>query len=137
MTIRGVLTENSDVNAKQDIEPLDGQKVLDRLAQLEISEWSYIDDPKTRHIGPMAQDFRAAFGLGHTNKGISTLDSSGVALAAIKELIEENVSLREDNALLKKRLDSMEQQQVQMQAAMAKFLDSQQAHSILTSTVMN
>jgi hypothetical protein len=135
--LAGTLTENSDVNSKQDIEPVDGRNILEKIAQLEVSEWSYKKSPKTRHIGPMAQDFRAAFGLGHTNKGISTLDSSGVALAAIKELIEENVSLREDNALLKKRLDSMEQQQVQMQAAMAKFLDSQQAHSVLTSTVMN
>ena len=39
-----------------------------------------------RHMGPMAQDFRAAFGLGETELGISTIDADGVALAAIQGL---------------------------------------------------
>ncbi len=33
----------------------------------------------------MAQDFRAAFGLGEDEKHISTLDEGGVALAAVQE----------------------------------------------------
>jgi hypothetical protein len=37
----------------------------------------------------MAQDFHAAFGLGSDDKSISTLDTDGVTLAAIKGLIEE------------------------------------------------
>ena len=46
-------------------------------------------------MGPMAQDFRAAFGLGETEKGISTIDADGVALAAIQGLnakVDERVA---------------------------------------------
>jgi hypothetical protein len=42
-----------------------------------------------RYIGPMAQDFHAAFGLGYDDKHISTLDTDGVTLSAIKGLVEE------------------------------------------------
>ena len=88
-TLSGTLTENSDVNAKQDIEPVYHQYVLDRVMQLPISEWSYIDDPTVRHIGPMAQDFHRLFSLGDNNTGIASLDTSGVALAAIQGVKRE------------------------------------------------
>jgi hypothetical protein len=130
MTIGGVLTENSDVNSKQDIVPVNGRNILEKLANLEISEWSYKDTPADRHVGPMAQDFHASFGLGHTDKGIATLDSSGVALAAIKALIDENASL-------KQRLEQLESQQLQMQAVMARMIEGQQAQTVLTSAVLN
>ena len=39
-----------------------------------------------RHLGPTAQDFRAAFGLGHNDTTISSVDAPGVALAAIQGL---------------------------------------------------
>ena len=130
MEITGVLTEGSDVNSKQDIEPVDGQNILEKLTNLEISEWSYKDAPADRHVGPMAQDFYAAFGLGHTDKGIATLDSSGVALAAIKALIDENASLKE-------RLSLLESQQAEMQAVMAEVLENQHEQRVLTNTVMN
>jgi len=109
VNIAGVLTENSDVHAKQDIESVDGRNILEKLSQLEISEWSYKDAPKDRHIGPMAQDFRAAFGLGHTDKGISTLDSSGVALAAIQALADQNRQLADQNQQLNVKNRSLEQ----------------------------
>jgi hypothetical protein len=43
----------------------------------------------------MAQDFRAAFGLGETDLGINTIDADGVALTAIQGLnakLEEKVA---------------------------------------------
>ena len=94
-TISGILTENSDRNEKTQIESVDTADILTRIASLDISEWSYLDTPGERHIGPMAQDFYAAFGLGRDNKHIATLDSSGVALAGIQALIVENRLLRE------------------------------------------
>jgi len=51
-------------------------------------------DPSVRHLGPMAQDFRAAFGLGEDDRHISSSDADGVALAAIQGLnqkLEETV----------------------------------------------
>ena len=149
--LAGVLTENSDINSKQNIEPVDGRNILEKLTNLEISEWSYIDAPGDRHVGPMAQDFHAAFGLGRTDKGIATLDSSGIALAAIKALIVENASLKEQNASiseqnitqseqinsLETRLQLLESNQAGIQAMMATLIESQQAEPVLTKTAMN
>jgi hypothetical protein len=110
MQINGSLTELSDVNAKQDIHPVDGQSILQKLSNLEISEWSYKDAPDYRHVGPMAQDFHAEFGLGHTDKGIATLDSTGIALAAIKALIEENNALKEKNLTIEQQVRDLQMQ---------------------------
>jgi hypothetical protein len=77
----------SDRNAKRDIVPIDGDEILRRVAALPISAWSYKDaQPSGRHIGPMAQDFHAAFGTGDSDRCIPTVDANGVALAAIQAL---------------------------------------------------
>jgi hypothetical protein len=90
MTIGGTLTENSDKHAKMAIVPVNEAEILDKVATLPVSAWTYKDDTSgARHVGPMAQDFYAAFGLGHTDKGIATLDTSGIALASIKALHDE------------------------------------------------
>ncbi len=95
LTILGTLTENSNRNAKMAIAPVDAREILDKVAALEVSAWTYKHDAEDgiRHIGPMAQDFHAAFGLGAGPTGISTMDTSGVALAAIRALVEENRAL--------------------------------------------
>ena len=104
VTIGGALTENSDKHSKMAIEPVDPAEVLAKLSELNIAEWSYtVDDSGARHMGPMAQDFHALFGLGASETGISTLDTSGVALAAIQALLTET---REENAALIARLDA-------------------------------
>jgi hypothetical protein len=77
----------SDASAKAGFAPVDGRQVLDQLASIPISTWYYRgQDPSIRHIGPTAQDFRAAFNLGQDGHYISTVDEDGVALAAIQEL---------------------------------------------------
>jgi hypothetical protein len=108
MSILGALTQNSDVNAKQDIVQVDPSDVLARIVALPISEWSYIDAPDQRHIGPMAQDFHAAFGLGRNEKQIATLDTSGVALAGIKALKAENDRLGAENRALRSELETQQ-----------------------------
>lgn len=40
----------------------------------------------TPHLGPMAQDFHAAFNVGMDDKHMATVDEEGVALAAIQGL---------------------------------------------------
>ena len=48
------------------------ERFLAKVAELPISRWTYKDDPSaTPHIGPMAEDFHAAFGLGRDDKSIS------------------------------------------------------------------
>ena len=74
---------------KINIEIIDGRAILEKLMQLEITEWSYKNDQeKTRHVGPMAQDFFVSFGLGSDETGIATVDGDGIALAAIQGLYE-------------------------------------------------
>ncbi len=56
-----------------------------------MTEWNYKDDSTSKkHIGPVAQDFQAAFGLnGDDDKHISVVDEGGVAIAAIQGLNEK------------------------------------------------
>jgi hypothetical protein len=87
LTVNGTFVSASDRNAKEDFRPLDTRAVLDKVAALPLSEWSYqADEQRSRHIGPMAQDFKAAFGLGADDRHIATVDADGVALAAIQGL---------------------------------------------------
>jgi hypothetical protein len=84
----------SDRNAKEDFTALSPRDVLAKVATLPITEWQYKaekagDAAAARHIGPMAQDFSAAFTLGHDDKHISVVDEGGVALAAIQGLNEK------------------------------------------------
>jgi hypothetical protein len=89
LTIKGTLTERSDRDAKRDIMPVDAESVLSRVAALPITTWRYKDDPSDAlHLGPMAQDFHAAFGFGADERHISPRDAASVALAAIKALAE-------------------------------------------------
>jgi hypothetical protein len=89
LTIGGVWTNNSDRAAKENVALVDREEVLSRLATLPISSWNYrAEGEATRHMGPMAQDFAAAFGLGGDERSIGTIDADGVALAAIQALYE-------------------------------------------------
>lgn len=61
-----------------------------------------------RHMGPMAQDFREAFGLGEDEKHISTVDAQGVALAAIQALYHEVSQKQQEVTQLQDRLAAFE-----------------------------
>ncbi|QGX97304.1 tail fiber domain-containing protein [Roseovarius faecimaris] len=112
MTIEGALTQNSDKNKKMAIEPVDPAAILQKVAELPVSSWMYKDnaDLGIRHIGPMAQDFHAAFGVGASETGISSLDTSGVALAAIQALEAQNAALTSRVEQLTDRLVELERQ---------------------------
>jgi hypothetical protein len=60
--------------------------------------WAYTNSPDVRHVGPVAQDFHAAFGVGMDDKHIATVDADGVALAAIQGL---NQKVEEQRSELK------------------------------------
>lgn len=79
-----------------------------------ISEWNYkSQDVSIRHLGPMAQDFKTAFGSGESDTGITTVNADGVALAAIQGLnqkVEErHAQLTAENAALKEELTALRQ----------------------------
>ena len=87
LTDGGVWTDNSDRNAKENFAPVDGSEVLEKVMALPVQTWNYkTEGDAIRHLGPVAQDFHAAFGLGNDDKHLAALDSTGVALAAIQGL---------------------------------------------------
>ena len=83
----GTLMSVSDRNAKENFEPVDGKSILEKVAALPVATWNYKTQNKAiRHLGPVAQDFNAAFGVGDDERHIASLDEDGVALAAIQGL---------------------------------------------------
>ena len=86
----GTITPSSDRNKKENFSTIDPNEVLTKVLALPVTSWNYKkDDDTVRHIGPMAQDFYASFGLGDTDLGISVTDSAGVAFAAIQGLNQQ------------------------------------------------
>jgi hypothetical protein len=105
LTIGGAWTNASDENLKENFAQVDGEKLLEKIEELPITQWNYKnEDESIVHIGPTAQDFKAAFGVGADNKSISTIDPSGIALAAIKELHKQNQDLTRQYNEMKKEL---------------------------------
>jgi len=113
----------SDRNLKHQINEIDPQAVLAKLEKVPVATWRYkAEETQALHMGPMAQDFYAAFGLGGDETHIVTVDADGVALAAIKgvhaitkqqsanidSLNQEVVKLRRENRSLEERLSKLE-----------------------------
>lgn len=95
LDIAGSYGQLSSRTVKTDIHELDGHLVLDKLVQLEVKEWRYKKEAGERHVGPMAEDFYAAFGLGPDSKHVSPGDMAGVSLAAAKALHKKVEDQRE------------------------------------------
>lgn len=107
LKITGNLNQGSDRHNKQAIMPVDSVSVLETVAKLPISTWEYKGQDGVKHIGPMAQNFHAAFGLGDDPKGISSIDTGGVALAAIKGLNEVGQSRDKVIAIQNEKIKSL------------------------------
>jgi hypothetical protein len=108
----------SDRNAKAGFTPVSDDEVLSGLMTLPVTRWHYrFEPPEVQHIGPMAQDFKAAFGVGTDDKHIFQIDADGVSFAAIQALgrrIEAlslaQDSLERDNAELRLRVKYLERE---------------------------
>ncbi len=111
----------SDRAVKKDFAAVDSREVLEKLAAVPVQRWHYQWESAeaTPHLGPVAQDFKAAFYPGRDDKSITTLEFDGVALAAIQGLNQkledkleqkqtEITELQRQNAELLKRLEAIE-----------------------------
>jgi hypothetical protein len=104
----GAWVSSSDSTKKHGWKAVDGEDVLSRLSAMPVRSWSYREEvDSVRHLGPTAQDFRTAFGLGDTDKAIATVDADGVSLAGIKALIQRTADLRRENEELRALLDDV------------------------------
>jgi len=94
---------------KNEIDRVDGKDTLARLASLPIAHWSLkTDETASKHIGPMAEDFYAAFGVGLNNKTISVTDANGIAFSAIQGLAQQLQERDKELTELKARLADLE-----------------------------
>ncbi len=96
---------------------MDAREALEKVADLSIHTWSYTNAPGIRHLGPMAQDFHAAFGLGEDNKHISVVDGLGIALAAIQGLKQEVTDRDSELKALRDELTALRREVVAVRAA--------------------
>jgi hypothetical protein len=106
-----------DRNKKENFMDVDGEELLEKIRNIPVTKWNYKKtDPNDKYIGPMAQDFYAAFHLGGTDSlGINSISIDGVNMAGVKALeartreikaalttvMEENKHLKEQLAVLK------------------------------------
>ncbi|MFB6229238.1 MAG: hypothetical protein ABEH88_11930 [Halobacteriales archaeon] len=101
--------------AKQAVEAVDPQSVLEEVASLSVNTWELSHGDGGRHMGPMAGEFQDAFDLGDADGSIATVDADGVALAAIRgvterldERDERIAELEAENEALRERLERVE-----------------------------
>jgi hypothetical protein len=105
--------------------PVEPDAVLDAVASLPLSKWHYIEEPPgVQHIGPMAQDFKAAFDVGADDKHIFQIDADGVSFAAIQALAHRldaltasQRSLEKENADLRTQVRKLERRASAAQAS--------------------
>ena len=125
----GTWTNSSDSTKKTAFQDIDQDTVLAKLASMPVRTWRYRDEDSTvRHMGPTAQEFRAAFSLGDSDKAIATVDADGVSLAAIQALVKrterlarENDALRHTNTELRSELGALEERMGRIEAQLAQL----------------
>jgi len=96
---------------------VDAQAVLQKVAQLPVSEWSYKGYDQ-RHIGAMAQDFHELFPLNGDDKVLNDADLHGVELAAIKGL-NEKVETGSQNS--EGRMQKLEAENAELKQSLAEL----------------
>jgi hypothetical protein len=109
LRVDGAVYQLSSRALKSEFVRLDPGALLERLAQLDLGFWHYLDRRSAApHYGPAAEDFSELFGLGETSDSISISDMAGVALGAAQAL---KTQLDERNA----RIESLEGEIDQLQ----------------------
>ena len=99
----------SDRHAKENFTAVSPAEILAKVASLPITQWNFKEMKDGPHLGPMAQDFFAAFGLGGGDTTITTVDADGVALAAIQGLNQKVERKNAEIAELKHELEKLKQ----------------------------
>jgi hypothetical protein len=95
---------------KENYAPVDGEELLRRIRGVELNRWTLIDDPaRTPHLGPFAEDFHAAFGLGDDPKAIGHQDIDGVNFGGVQALDARTLQMQS-------RMDQQARQIEQLQA---------------------
>lgn len=125
----GVFSCSSSRALKENFLTVDGEDVLSRIRAMPVNTWSYKSEaPGIRHIGPFAEDFHAAFGLGVDNVSIGQFDIDGVNFAAVKALEARTAELRaaqEELASKTARISDLEARVARLEALLTAQLPQQ------------
>lgn len=113
----------SDRSLKANFEALDYEAILEQfILKVPVTAWNYMSEGESiRHIGPVAQDFYGAFGLGGEDRYISTVDADGVALAAIHGLYSQNQALRSELAEMRSEVAGHQARNAELEARVARL----------------
>ncbi len=107
--VAGTLTQLSSRTSKTNLVAVATDGVLEQLSRLPIWTWNYLrSNQGDRHIGPVAEDFYAAFGFGTSERQLAPSDVAGVALAATQALQREVIARDRTIAGLEARLARLE-----------------------------
>jgi hypothetical protein len=118
--VTGTISSASDHKLKDNFASVDRRAVLARLVDLPLDTWTYASEGASiRHIGPTAQDFQAAFGVGQDDTTIATVDADGVAFAAIQGLHQLVQDKDVQLVAQEQRLSALEQQNTALEARLA------------------
>lgn len=106
----GTFSCSSSRTIKTAFEAIDADAWLGRIRSLPLSTWSYINDQAhTRHLGPVAEDFFAQFGLGEGPSNIGAQDLASLGLVGVQALAERGEEQASEIAKLNERNARLEQ----------------------------
>lgn len=109
---------NDETSAPETPTFTSGAEVLSKINSIDYSLWQYTQDShKAWHIGPMAQDFRKTFGIGHYDpeaadgwEYIESVDHIGVHGVAIQQLHEQIEKASQKVDELENRIQQIEKE---------------------------
>ncbi len=98
-----------DRSLKENFTDIDGSELLERVASLSVTMWNYKrEGDEVKHIGPVAQDFHAVFGVGDDDRTIAPMDAAGISLASVKELYRRACEQEKEIERLSARIEELE-----------------------------
>ena len=125
LIIKGSLIQNSSRANKKHIVGIDEKEILEKINKLELNYWTYNhDNDRVRHLGPMAEEFYQLFGLGSTAKGISSIDTAGVSLAAVKALSKKYKTTQDELVQAQSIIDSKDKKIARLNQRLANMESS-------------
>ena len=113
----------SDKAKKENFQPVDGEGALGKIRSLTLTSWNFIgqDPRRSRHYGPVAQEFFAAFG--HDSIGtigtpttITSTDMAGVLMIAVQALEERTAVLQQEKERLKEAVEASKAENAELRA---------------------
>jgi len=95
LTAAGAWNNGCSRTLKRRFQKVDEEALTEGIESLPVKEREYKAAADGRHLGPTAEDFHEAFGLGNSRETLNTVDLASVALLGVQFLLRR-VSFLED-----------------------------------------